>query len=135
MNIDRDSRGASPPAGEWCVRTSISVIRIVPPHIRKAWEACEAFQRGNAYFWPDNRALTVPMGVGHVRSVQRLLTQLEDLGILERRAAAGNRRSLALLRRIADPITPGEWSAMEERAESRQRERASTSKNPWLGMT
>lgn len=130
MSIGKDARGAETPAGEWCVHTSVSVMRIVPPHIRKAWQACEAFQRGNAYFWPDNRALTVPMGVGHVRSVQRLLAQLEDLGILERRPATGNRRSLALLRRISDPITPGEWSTMEERAEIRRRERAPTSQDP-----
>lgn len=116
-SIDRPGKVSSPSPREWCVRVAVSVVQVVPKDLLNAWVACETFQRGESHFWPDNRALAVRMGVGPITSVQRLLLRLERLGILERRYAAGNRRMLVLRRRTSEPITPGEWSRMELRAE------------------
>lgn len=112
---------------EWCVLVSLSVLQIVPKDLLSAWMACEAFQRNNLHFWPDNQALAVTMGVGPITSVQRLLLKLEDLGILHRMPAPGNRRSMTLRRRTSDPLTPGQWSSLEVEAEARSRERQKTS--------
>ena len=120
MHIGEDAQEASASL-EWHVRVSVSVIKLVPRDLLSAWMACEAFQRGNDHFWPDNRALAVWMQVGPVTSVRRLLGRLEDLGVLERRRGPGGRRVIALLRRTSEAMTAAEWTGREIAAEERSR--------------
>ncbi len=118
MSIGTTAGGASAPA-EWCVHVSVSCLRIVPKPVLNAWLACEAYQRDNATFWPDNRALCAGMGLASTASVQRALLRLEDLGVLERIDHGGNRRTMRLRRRASELLTPAAWSQLEAEAVAR----------------
>jgi hypothetical protein len=117
MSIDRQTGATKAP--EWCVRVAVSVIQHVPTDVLRPWMICEAYQRANASFWPDNRAIGAQLGLERVTSVQRVLLHLEDLGIVEREDLGGHNRRIRLLRRTHEPITPAEWSEMEAHAEAR----------------
>ncbi len=134
MGIDTDGRGTSTSA-EWCVRVAVSVIQAVPPEVLRPWMICEAYQRGKAHFWPDNRAIGAQLGLERVTSVQRVLLHLEDLGVIAREDKGGHHRHIRLLRRTCDPITHAQWSEMEAKAETRvaARRRPRTPKDSPLG--
>jgi hypothetical protein len=129
MGIDHEPGTAK--AQEWCVRVAVSVIQVVPPEVLRPWMICEAYQRKNAYFWPDNRAIGAQLGLERVTSVQRVLLHLEDLGVIARDDKGGHHRHIRLLRRTSDPITACQWSEMEMQAEKRvaARRRPRTSKS------
>ncbi len=117
MSIDHEA-GATP-APEWCVRVAVSVLQVVPHEVLRPWMVCEAYQRSNAHFWPDNRAIGAHLGLERVTSVQRVLLHLEDLGVITRQDKGGQHRHIRLLRRTADPLTACQWSEMEAQAETR----------------
>lgn len=120
IGSDGPGPSAQQPDREWCVHVATSVLQNVERELIAAWMACESFQRSNAYFYPCNRSLAIRMGVSQVRSAQRLLARLEALGILERKLLPGNHRVLSLRRRISEPITPGQWAAMQLGVEAPQ---------------
>lgn len=119
MNIGNKAGETSPREREWCVHVAVSVLQNVPFEVLRPWMICEAYQRNNTHFWPDNRAIGAQLGLERVSSVQRVLLHLEDLGIISREDKGGQHRHIRLLRRTADPITASEWTAMELRAEDR----------------
>jgi hypothetical protein len=123
--------GEATKAPGWCVRVAVSVLQVVPPEVLRPWMICEAYQRGKAHFWPDNRAIGAQLGLERVTSVQRVLLHLEDLCVIAREDKGGHHRHIRLLRRTSDPITPHEWSEMQADAETRvaARRRPRTSKN------
>ena len=129
MGIDIESPQAKGP--EWRIHLSVSVVQHIPPDVLRAWLICEAYQRNNAHFWPDNRAIGAQLGLERVTSVQRVLLHLEDLGIIARDDKGGHHRHIRLLRRTAAAITPSEWNQMEARAETRiaSRRRPQAAKN------
>lgn len=123
VNIGKKAGGAPPPEpestpGEWCVRVSESVAENVPATILRTWIIVEGFCRGRADCWPGNKALAARLGV-KVRAAQLAIESLEDHGIAERRPMPGNRRSIFLVRRTAEPMAKVEWKALAERADRR----------------
>ena len=122
MSIDRSAGGTAAPA-EWKVCVSVSVLAIVPPSILTGWLAVESFARDKPACWPSNAALAKLMHVGSATVVKAILLRLEEHGVIGRHDLGGNRRSIVLRRRVSDPITVAEWSALVAAADQRRAER------------
>jgi hypothetical protein len=127
VKIGKEAGSASTPPAEyapvWCVRVSMSVAELVPAAILRSWIVVETFARDQRSCWPGNRALAARLGT-KIRAAQMAIEALEDHGLVERRPMPGNRRSIYLIRRTAEPMAAIEWKALAERADRRAAGRA-----------